>query len=327
MSRPIAQLLLSVLLPILWLLAHPSTVSARARLWQTTHPPGDFAVVGGSKLWYESEGEGEPLLLIAGGPGFSHSYFHPFFSALADAHRVIYFDAFGCGKSDRAKTAGGYSLARHVEDVEGLRQALKLEKVHVLGHSYGGFVAQAYALKYPASVRRLILANTVPSGEDLQAILNNLNREFRNHLPEAWAKLMRVRARGARARAKEHQDAYALPVTLVHFYDPANARKLPLGEPLLYNADLWYAMAGDDADFVVRGELARFDVRAALPRLSLPVLVLAGRADRNVTPRLALQYRRLIAGAEFVMMERSGHFPFVEETAETLAVIRKFISR
>jgi proline iminopeptidase len=327
MKLRFGQFLLAFLLPFTYHHFCAAPITAQLARQQITHPPGNFAVVDGSMLWHESEGQGEPLLLIAGGPGFSHSYFHPFFSALADSYRIIYFDAFGCGKSDRAKSTGGYSLARHVEEVEGLRKVLKLERINVLGHSYGGFVAQTYALKYPNSVKRLILANTIPSSKDMQAILDNLNQEFRNQMPEAWAKLKQIRARGIRSSAKEHQNAYTLPATLVNFYDPSNASKLPVGEPLLYNPDLWYAIAGEDADFVVGGELARYDVRAELKRLTMPVLVLAGRSDRNVFPRLSLQYKSLIPKAEFVMFEKSGHFPFVEEATEAVAVIGKFLAK
>jgi hypothetical protein len=112
------------------------------------HPPGDYAAVNGVKLWYESEGYGPALVLIAGGPGLSHSYFHPCFSVLATSFRIIYFDAFGTGKSDRAHDLHEYSFSRDVENLEGLRKALGLGKINVLGHSYGGMVAQAYALRW-----------------------------------------------------------------------------------------------------------------------------------------------------------------------------------
>src|SRR5262249_2659008 len=133
------------------------------------HPPGQFVTVNGAKLWYETEGKGEPVLLIAGGPGDSHVFFHPFFSVLSNSYRLIYFDAFGCGKSDRAKVATDYSFDRDVEDIEGLRKALNLGQMNLVGHSYGGMVAIAYALKYPQSVKRLILSSTLYSGEMWQA--------------------------------------------------------------------------------------------------------------------------------------------------------------
>jgi proline iminopeptidase len=325
-SRP-AYFRNAVLLFVSCLLFCVTAPSARPAARQLRHPPGDFVRVNGKNIWYESEGEGEPLLLIAGGPGFSHAYFHPYFSALADSHRVIYFDAYGCGKSERAESPGAYSLAGAVEDVEGLRKALKLEKVNVLGHSYGGFVAQGYAVKYPNSLRRLVLANTVASGPELQIAQTRYNDELRDQLPELWAKVRRLRARGVRSSAKEFQEAYGVPPVFHYFYNPENARQLPITEPSLYNPDLWYAMAGDDADFIVGGELARYDVRPRLRRLRKPVLVLAGRFDRNTFPRLTFRYKNYLPHAEFVVLEKSGHFPFIEEAEKSVAALRTFLAR
>src|SRR5579863_7778055 len=160
------------------------------------HPPGAYAHVNGANLWYESEGHGEPLLLIAGGPGAAH-YFHPFFSVLADSYRVICFDSFGRGKSDRATSPNEYSFDRDVEDVEGLRKALGLDKINLLGHSYGGMVAQAYALKYPHAVSKLILADTFYDAEMWQVANNDhTNSEIQSQFPEIWEKVQRLRSMG-----------------------------------------------------------------------------------------------------------------------------------
>ena len=87
-------------------------------------PKGAFALVNGAKLWYHAEGKGPPLLIIPGGPGLSHRYLYSHFSALKNTHKVIYFDAFGRGRSERAKNLEQYTIDRDVEDVEGLRKAL-----------------------------------------------------------------------------------------------------------------------------------------------------------------------------------------------------------
>jgi proline iminopeptidase len=323
-------LLMSIIFYILFFLTLDSLPKAQTIKPKFQHPQGDFVQINGVKLWYESEGVGEPLLLIAGGPGFAHNYFHPFFSALSNKFRVIYFDAFGCGKSDRAKSAKEYSLARDVENIEGLRKALNLEKINVLGHSYGGSVAQAYALKYPNSVKRLILANTIPSGKDLQTMVDGVNRQVQAQLPEVWDKIQQLRARGFRSSSKEHQEIYSVPPVLYDFYNPENFLKLPrfaAPEPNLLNPELWYAIAGEDADFQIGGELGRWDVRAQLNQLKMPILVFAGRFDRGLSPRLTLQYKTLIPHAQFVMFEKSGHLPFVEETEETMSVLRKFLDQ
>jgi len=87
-------------------------------------------------------------------------YLTPWFDELAKHCKLIYYDPFGAGKSDMAKSPADYSFNRDVMDLEGLRKALGIEKWSVIGYSYGGMVAQAYALKYPASVAKLILSNT-----------------------------------------------------------------------------------------------------------------------------------------------------------------------
>jgi proline iminopeptidase len=289
------------------------------------HPAGTYAEVNGVRLWYESEGQGEPLVLIAGGPGDSHSPFHPFFSRLADRYRVIYFDGFGVGKSDRAKSSKEYSFARDVENLEGLRKALGLSQMNLLGHSYGGMVAQAYALKYPQAVKRLILIDTFYSGEMWQTNNDSCNDEIRKQYPEVWEQLQRIRARGLRSSAPEHQKAYyGVPLGLFYFHDASKEKLLAKEES---NNEVYYTIAGDDADFVIGGDIAALDFRAGLEKLKMPMLVLAGRFDRVSMPRYAVEYKKYAPGARFVMMEESGHFPFIEEPGQTLSVLREFLGK
>ena len=285
---------------------------------------GSFVVVNGAKLWYEVEGKGEPLLLIPGGPGGSHGYFHPSFSALADSYRVIYFDAFGRGKSDRAESPSEYTFERDVDDIEGIRKALNLGQINVFGHSYGGMVAQAYALKYPASVKKLILANTLFSGEMWQANNDNCNNEIRNQYPEVWDRIQTLRAQGFHSNAKEHQEAYAeIPLGLFYLYDASDAAKVPVE----INPDVYYSIAGDDADFLIGGDIAKLDFRTQLKNLSMPTLILASRFDRVCLPKFSTQFRQCAPQAEFVMFEKAGHFTFIEDPNEMFKVLRRFLSK
>lgn len=289
------------------------------------HPPGRYASVNGAKLWYESEGRGETVLLISGGPGDSHAVFHPFFSRLADRNRIIYYDAFGVGRSDRAASPSEYHFARDVEDVEGLRKALGLGAVTVLGQSYGGMVAQAYALKYPESVKRLILMSTFYSGAMWQTNNDNCNREIRNQYPDVWEKLQALRARGIRSDSPEHQELYyGVPLGLFYFHDASKAASLPKDPG---NLEVYYSIAGADADFEIGGDIAALDFRPALGKVRVPTLVLAGRYDRVSMPLYAAEFKTLIPGARLVIFEKSGHFPYMEEPDETLDVLRDFLRR
>lgn len=285
------------------------------------HPPGRYVAVSGAKLWVESEGQGGPLVLIAGGPGLAHDYFHPYFSALAATHRVLYYDAFGRGRSDRAAAPREYSLARDVADIEGLRRALELPRIGLLGHSYGSLVALAYALAHPAAVSRLILVNPLLGGEMWQAANERCNQAIRRALPDEWHELQRLRSRGMRSSAPAHRQIYHLPAGYYFYQDAPAFSELPLG----LNGDVYYAIAGDDADFTLSGDILRLDLRPRLARLKMPVLVLAGRHDRLALPEYVLRFPSYAPRAQLVVFEKSGHFVFVEETAKALAAIRGFL--
>lgn len=299
------------------------SIAVQAQAPTVKHPPGAYATINGAKLWYETEGQGEPLILISGGPGDPHAVFHPFFSRLADRYQVIYFDPFGVGKSDRAKAPKEYTFARHVEDLEGLRRALGLARVNLFGQSFGGMVAQAYAIKYPQAVGRLILADTFYSGEMWQANNDSCNYEIRNQYPEVWDELQRLRAKGLRSSAPEHQKLYySVPLGLFYFHDASKAALLPKEQG---NNDVYYAVAGNDADFQVGGDIAALDFRPDLPKLKMPILVIAGRFDRVSLPHYAVQFKQYLPQARVMMMEESGHFSFIEEPDQTLALLRDFL--
>lgn len=288
-------------------------------------PDGRFVVVNGHKLWYRTDGSGAPLLLIAGGPGMSHRYLYPALSRVADTAQVIYFDAFGRGQSERAKTPDEYSFDHDIDEVEGLRVALGLNKIVVYGQSYGGMVAQGYVLKYPASVSKLVLADTLYSSEMWQKGNNDhINEEIHNQYPEVWAELQALRAKGKVTCDAEYQKAQS-PVTFnaFYFFNPSRP-DLPLDD---LNNDVYCQIAGRDADVTLGGDMTALDFRPRFREIKVPTLILTSRFDRVVIPRYALEYRTLLPAAEFVLFDRSGHFPFIEEPERHDAVLRAFLKR
>ncbi len=290
-----------------------------------SHPAGRHVDVGTTRLWIEEEGEGEPLLLLAGGPANSHLTFHPYFSALADAYRVIYVDYRGRGRSAPVADPREVTFAGDVADIAALIEALDLGPVNLYGFSYGGMVAQAIALDHPALVRRLVLANTVHSAEMWQKNHENINRELELQYPEVWEQVLALRAEGVRSTDPRMQKLYAVHAKLVRFYNPDNAAKL-LSEPGSRNAELYPVFAGDDVEFFIGGEVARLpDFRPRLKDLVMPTLILAGRYDRALYPKYQYQFARSAPQAEFTWMERSGTFAHVEEPGAVMALLRRFL--
>lgn len=302
-----------------------AAVNLKAQTAKVDHPQGSFIEVNGSKLWVETEGSGEPILLIPGGPGNSHTYFHPWFAELAKNYKVIYLDAFGRGKSDRAGNDNEYTFERDVNDFEALRKKLKIEKWTLLGHSYGGMVAQAYALKYPDAVNKLILSNSFYSGEMWQANNDNCNYEFKNQYPEAWEKLIKLRGQGFNSSSDEHVAAYALPGGLLYFYNPDNAGKVS-SDSLIMNLKVYYSLVGYDGDFIIGGDVAKLDFRRELINLKMPLLIIEGRFDRVAVPRWSVKFKEYAPQAKFVMFEKSGHNPYIEETGKYFKLLNDFLS-
>jgi proline iminopeptidase len=290
------------------------------------HPAGVHVAVTDTRLWVEREGTGAPVLLLAGGPASSHLTFHPAFSALSDSFDVIYVDYRGRGRSDPVDDYRTVTFLQDVADIEALREALELERFHIYGFSYGGMVAQAYALAHPHRVSSLVLANTVHSPEMWQKNHENINREIANQFPEVWDEIMRLRSAGVRSTAPGMQQLYRVHAALVRFYNPDNAAKL-LAEPGSRNDELYAVFAGDDIEFAIGGEVARLpDFRPRVHELRMPLLVIAGRYDRALYPAYQREFARYAPQAEFLMMERSGSFAHIEEPEVLMGLLRRFLS-
>ncbi len=293
---------------------------------QSQDDSGSYAKINGAEIWYQTAGIGDPIVLIAGGPGDSHLYFTPWFDQLAKNHMVIYYDAFGRGKSSRAKSKEEYSFQRDVDDLEGLRKALGLKKWNVLGHSYGGMVAQAYAIQHPESIDKLILVDTFYDGEMWQENDNNSNYVMKTQCPEKWDELMKVREAGYLSSSPEHIKIYKIPSGLLYWYNPENALNVRK-DSLSWNSDVYYQIVGVDGDFIIGGDIGKLDFRRELAKLKMPILVTAGRYDRISDPRFAVKYKLYAPRAEFVMFEKSGHNPYVEEQEKFFKVLNDFLNQ
>jgi len=263
------------------------------------------------------------MVVIAGGPGCSHTYIQPFLASRIKDHRLIFYDAFGRGKSDRAKDPGEYTFERDVRDLEGLREALAIEQWVVMGHSYGGMLAQAYALRHPGRVRKLVVADSLHSAEMWDRSNLQYLTDVQLQCPEAWAALAKLREAGKRSSDPEHRKLLleVVPEGLFYLYNPDNS----ISSLQEFNFDVYYAMAGEDADIKLGGSLAGLDFRERLQELRMPILIVAGRYDRISRPNEALLFKQYAPQAKFVMFEKSGHLPFMEENEKFIEVLTCFL--
>lgn len=291
---------------------------------EIAHPPGRHVEVRGHRLWVESEGDGPPLIVLAGlGPAGSHVVFHPFLAPLADFATVYYDDLHGRGRSDHPADLSTITFA---DDVAALIGELGAAPVDVYGFSYGGLIAQALALDHPTAVRRVILANTLHGPEMWQRNHENINRELDHQFPEVWDQILELRRSGVPSTDPSMQEHFGVHARLIRFHDPDSAALVP-SEPGARNAALYPVFVGTDVDFVVGGELARIpDFRSRLPELATPPLVLAGRYDRALYPRLQQGFVEADPRIELRILERSGSFSHIEEPDTVIDLVRAFLS-
>src|SRR5580700_6118710 len=161
-----------------------------------------YVDAGGVFIYYTSFGQGAPLLIAHGGPGASHDYFLPYLLPLARHNRLIFIDERGSGRSQTLEDASGYTVENMVEDVEAVRQALGLGRISLLGHSYGGVLAQAYALKYQKNLSRLILASTFASTKAINEVFLRMKEKMPADVRE---RIDKMEAEGLYGHGKDYE--------------------------------------------------------------------------------------------------------------------------
>lgn len=287
------------------------------------HPHGQLIEANGARLWVETHGEGEVLVLLAGGPAASHVVFHPHFDSLADQFKIVYYDYRGRGKSEKPADPSTITFENDVADLEALRIALGVEKINIYGFSYGGLIAQAYALRYPEAVNRLILANTLHGPRMWAANHQNINRELENQFPEVWEQIQALRRAGEPSSSPKMRDLFAKHAGIIRWFNPDHASVLHTQ----VDKALYYRFVGEDIEFENGGELLNLpDFRPRLRELSMPVMILAGRFDRALYPKLQWEFKEHCPQARFVMLERSGSFGHAEETDRVMGLVREFLA-
>lgn len=277
--------------------------------------------VDGNRVWYRRLGEGGiPLLVLHGGPGAGHDYLGSL-EGLAGGREVIFYDQLGCGRSDRPDDASLWKIDRFVAEVDAVREALGLDEIHLLGQSWGGWLAIEYMLTRPSGVVGLVLASTsasirqfVAEAEDLKAALP----------PEVYETMRRHEAAG-----ELHHPDYERAV--MEFYRRHLCRLDPWPEALqrsVENLDgnpVYETMNGPN-EFLVIGNLKNWDREGRLGEIGVPTLVTVGRYD-EITPACAETIHDGIAGSELAVFEESSHTAHLEEEEEYLRTVGDFLAR
>ncbi|GGX07804.1 alpha/beta fold hydrolase [Aquimarina muelleri] len=286
-----------------------------------------FININGYQINVETKGKGNPIVFIAGGPGNSHDYLQGNFGKYHTSAQVVFFDGLGRGLSEDAKDKKEYSIQGDVETLEGIRKALELPKWTLVGHSYGTVVAQAYAIKYPQYTEKMVLINGFHSGLMWQANCDSYNHYAKTHFPEKWKAVDSLRAVGYVSSDPEFLKVYGdFPTKYIYYHNTELNQPVPKNVKRSWNLDVYYNIVGRDGDFHVTGDMGDTDFRRKLKEVKSPTLVIAGRYDGVSTPEFAIQYKTYMPQAEFVMFEKSGHNPYLEEPEKFFKLFEQFLS-
>ena len=274
--------------------------------------------VDGSKIFCRTIGNGSPVIVVHGGPGLSQDYLLPHMYKLAENHFVIFYDQRGCGQSTGEINDNTVNIETFVNDIEAIRKAFNFDKVSILGHSWGGFVAMEYAIAYPDAVNKLVLSNSMSAtSEDYLLFI----QEFERRLSTIREEL----------EAIHHTQGFfdADPDTIERVYrlifstqcylsEKANLLNLYMPSTAVLNAVKVFEC------FHKSIFTKSFNLHESLKKLRIPTLIIHGDSD-PIPHSTAQNIHESIAGSQYVLMEQCGHFPFVEDPVAYFNHLNEFL--
>ena len=292
-------------------------------MWREMAPDARTeVVVDGHRVVAYSFGQGdETVFCLNGGPGLACDYLREAHSCLADrGYRVVAFDQLGTGASDRPTDPSLWTIGRYVAETEAVRRALGLGRVHLLGHSWGGWLGIDYALAHPEALKTVILADT---NADMPHLISELERLRAALGPETVAMMQAHEAEGS----IDHPEYLAAITILDHRHVcrlaewPAPVKRSVEG----WNKAPYLAMQGPN-EFLFTGNLKEWNRVPDLHRITVPVLIVVGRHD-ELTPACALRMKLHLPDAELAVLPNSSHMPFYEEPEAYYPVLLGFLAR
>jgi proline iminopeptidase len=281
-----------------------------------------FAKIRDTKLYFDIEGSGlvpegdrmkeKPVaFLLHGGPGADHTSYKPTFSRLSDRMQLVYIDHRGQGRSARGDKST-YTLDNNVEDMEALRQYLGLDKIIVIGGSYGGMVALTYASRYPQHVSHLIVIATAADSRFLkraQELLAERGTE------EQIAIAHHLWNGSFESEAQLHEYFQVMQPLYSITYKP-DAAQNTWGRTIL---------SVDAINVAFGGFLRTYNVLSDLSKITAPTLVIGGRYDWICPPEFSEEIAQAIPKSDLRIFENSGHSIRVDEPEALLDAIAGFI--
>ena len=278
----------------------------------------NYVNVPGGKLYALTMGKGNPLIVVHGGPGLTKDYLLPQMAQLAKNNEVVFYDQRGGGKSSGTIMTGNITVESFVEDLEALRLALGYGKVSILGHSWGALLAMHYAIEHPGNLDNLVLMNPMPGSSAEYASYTN---EWLPRGDPARVELERIEKSEEFAKGDPATFAYYYRIIFSRFcHNPSKADELNLNmtQKAALNGVLVRQLIGKDL------YSKPYDLHGPLKKLKVPALVIQGDSDL-IPVSVGENLHKSIPGSNFVLIEKSGHFPYIENPDALFSSLNEFL--
>jgi proline iminopeptidase len=292
-------------------------------VWREIEPDRrhEVSVDGHTVVAYEFGTGDEVVFCLNGGPGLPCDYLREAHSCLVDhGFRVVAFDQLGTGRSSRPEDPALWTIGRYVEETETVRRALGLGRVHMLGHSWGGWLAIDYALTHHDALKTLILEDTVA---DMPHLVSELERLRAALGPETVAMMQRHEAEGT----LDHPE-YQAAITILNYRHVCRLDHWPA--PIQRSLSDWnmgpYGTMQGPNEFLYTGNLKDWNRVPDLHRVTVPTLITCGQHD-ELTPACALRMKLALPNAEIRVFPNSSHMPFYEEPGAYYPTLLDFLTR
>lgn len=268
-------------------------------------------------IYYKTIGTGQPILIIHGGPGMDHRYLYPHLVDLARDHRLIFYDQRGTGASQCKLTDKTVNIEQFVRDIDAVRRHLGLNRINILGHSWGGLLGVHYTVRHPLNVRSLMLINSSGlTGESQKEFFDNLDKMRSEEEKEEIKAIDKDPAyiAGDLDLYKRRSELQIKP----YFFD---LEKLP---KLAYEVSPLTVKNNEQVRTWIWRQLLQYDLRPQASRIRAPTFIL--HSDHDVIPvSVAEETSETIPRSTLVVMKDNGHYSFVEQNKEFLEEVRKFL--
>ncbi len=258
------------------------------------------------------------IVCLHGGPGATHDYLLPMRDLTKFGYKVVFYDQLGCGNSEMPKDPALFTVERGVEELEAFRREMGLGKVHLMGSSYGGMLALAYAVKYQRNLRSLITTGGLGSVPLTIAEMQRLKSELP---PEVVRVMEKYEAKG------EYENPEYEKAVMVFYKKHLLRRKNWPPEQvhtMTHISKPVYGTMNGPNEFTIIGNIRYWDITDRLRVIKVPTLVTGGRFD-EVTPKVAKSIHDHISGSKLVIFQKSSHLAMWEERSRYMRTLDRFM--